>query len=144
MLHRVPSVSGEQATALRNAAEILCALSPLPPLDLDKPLAKGHAYTGRLPSAVIGIPVKRCEFEQVRAMDGPTLRNWRPNAPRALPTTPHTAASFGLTGFPPRAWASGDAAPAQSDQGVAEQLAHRPAHARAGDERAKRRQGAVP
>lgn len=64
-MHRVPSVSGEQATALRNAAEILCALSPLPPLDTAKPPAKGHTYSARQPSTVIGIPVKQYEFEQV-------------------------------------------------------------------------------
>ena len=51
---RVASVSGDQATALRNAAEILCALSPLPPLDSHRqPGAK--VYVGRH-STVIGIP----------------------------------------------------------------------------------------
>jgi hypothetical protein len=85
-MHRVPSVSGEQVTALRNAAEILCALSPLPPLDTAKPPVKGHPYNTGRHTTVIGIPVKQYEFEQVRATDALAGHNWRSDRPsRALP-----------------------------------------------------------
>lgn len=84
-MHRVPSVSGEQATALRNAAEILCALSPLPPLDTAKPPAKGHTYSARQPSTVIGIPVKQYEFEQAMLRQ----RKATKVSPGSSPTAPH-------------------------------------------------------
>lgn len=78
---RVASVSGDQATALRNAAEILCALSPLPPLDSHRqPGAK--VYVGRH-STVIGIP-----FSEVQEV------LWRQRkqskvTPGSSPTSPH-------------------------------------------------------